>query len=61
LEDENLLSAAILGERVVFGEMKIASQKQKYLKTARLELIVYTNAIISGFHIQFQQPRYFIY
>jgi hypothetical protein len=38
-EDENLLSAAILGERVVFGEMKIASQKQK-LETARPELIV---------------------
>jgi hypothetical protein len=42
LEDGNLLSAAILGERVVFGEMKIASQKQKYLKTARPELIVYS-------------------
>jgi hypothetical protein len=35
LEDEDLLSAAILGERVVFGEMKIASQKKKYLKTGK--------------------------
>jgi hypothetical protein len=42
LEDENLLSATIMGERVVFGEMKIAYQKQKYLKTARPELIVYS-------------------